>query len=129
MKYVLGYRVTAPGLDVFYQRPDHATYAIQQVIEKIPVNCIEYKEGKYTIQVCYKHNECPPWVVLYEVPKLTVFAVQWSPESPNVIEEDHEKVKRFVVRGWYWTKEEAQAEVEAFCEKHNYRDWAIPLRT
>lgn len=123
MKYVLGYRVTAPGLDVFYQRTDHATYEIQQVIEKIPVNCISYKEGKYTIQVCYNHQECPPWVVKYEVAKHWVFTTRWSPESPNITEEDHLKVKRFVVRGWYWTEEEARNEVEVFAEKNNYNQW------
>lgn len=124
MKYVLGYRVTAPGLDVFYQRPDHATYEIQQVIEKIPVNCISYKEGKYTIQVCYTHAECPPWLVIYEVPKQRIFATRWSPESPNVVEEDHAKVKRFVVKGWYWSEEDARNEVEVFAEKHNYNQWS-----
>lgn len=123
MKYVLGYRVTAPGLDVFYQRPDHATYEIQQVLEKIPVNCISYKEGKYTIQVCYNHQECPGWLVIYDVAQHLVLATRWSPQSPNVVEEDHEKVKRFVVRGWYWDEESARNEVEVFAEKNNYNQW------
>jgi len=124
MKHVLGYRVTAPGLDVFYQRPDHATYEIQQVIEKIPVNCIKYKEGKYTIHICYTHAECPDWVVIYDVGRHMVLATRWTPESPNVLEEDHQKVKRFVVRGWYWHEAAARNEVEVFAEKHNYNQWA-----
>lgn len=127
MKYVLGYRVTtSKGLDVFYQRPDHATYVIQQVLEKIPPNCIMYKEGIYVIEVCYHPAQCPGHVVLYEVSQQTVFTVMWSPQSPNKLEEDHQKVKRFTVRGWYWTKEAAQAEVDIFAEKHNYTDWAKP---
>lgn len=124
MKHALGYRVTTKtGLDVFYQRPDHATYAIQQVIEKIPANCIEYSEDIYTIQVCFNHSDCPGWVVLYDVPNQLVLATQWTPESPNVIEEDHLKVKRFVVRGWFWDEASARHEVEVFAEKNNYNQW------
>lgn len=126
MTQVLGYQVIAQGLDVFYQRPDHATYAIQQVIEKIPVDCVSYAEGIYTIRVCYKHAECPQWVVLYEVAAHRVFATRWSPESPNVIEEDHSKVKRFVVKGWFWTEVAARNEVEVFAEKNNYNQWYAP---
>lgn len=125
MKNVLGYRVTSTtGLDVFYQRPDHATYEIQQVIERIPVNCIKYSEGILTIHVCIAHAECPMWLVLYEVAKHSVFATRWSPMSPNVLEEDHDKVKRFVVRGWYWDEAAARNEVEVFAEKNNYNQWS-----
>lgn len=124
MKQALGYRVTAPGLDVFVQRPDHATYEIQQVIEKIPANCIKYKEGKYTITPAFTYPECPRWIAIYEVAKKRIWASMWSPESPNVIEEDHDKVKRFVVKGWYYTKEAADEAVEVFAEKYNYNQWA-----
>lgn len=124
MTHVLGYQVIAQGLDVFYQRPDHATYEIQQVIEEIPESCVMYAKGKYTITVCYDHSQCPMWVVLYEVSQQRVFATRWSPLSPNVIEEDHDKVKRFVVKAWYRTEEAARNEVEVFAEKHNYNQWA-----
>lgn len=124
LKYPLGYRVfTTTGLDVFYQRPDHATYAIQQVIEKIPPRCVEYSEGIYTIHVFYTHIGCPPWVVLYEVAAQWVFTTQWTPASPNIIEEDHKKVKRFVVKGWFWDEESAREAVEVFAEKNNYNQW------
>ncbi len=124
MKYVLGYRViTTTGLDLFFQRPDHATYLIQQVLEKIPVGCIKYCEDIYTIHVLYTHIGCPDWVVLYDVSQHLVLATLWTPASPNVLEEDHLKVKRFVVRGWYWDEASARNEVEVFAEKNNYNQW------
>lgn len=123
MKHILGYRVITAGLDLFFQRPDHATYLIQQVLEKIPVGCIKYSEGIYTIHVLYTHVGCPPWVVLYDVSRREVIATQWTPASPNVLEEDHLKVKRFVVRGWYWDEASARNEVEVFAEKNNYNQW------
>lgn len=125
MQPIVGYRITSKnGLDTFVQRPDHATYEIQQVIQRSPLNCIKYREGIYTIVPARTHAECPMWIVMYEVATQWVFTNRWSPYSPNVIECDHDKVKRFVIKGWYWTKEAADAVVEVFAEKHNYNQWA-----
>lgn len=123
--YLLGYLVTSTtGFEAYYQRPDHATYEIQQIIEKLPDGCTFRQEGNFTVRPIYENILCPLWIVIYEVAVHKIWAMRWSAGSPNIVEEDHDKVKRFVVRGWYYSKELADQEVEVFAEKYNYNQWA-----
>lgn len=119
--YILGYVVYQGNQKLFFQRPDHATYLIEQAIKRTPLNCAMHKEGDITVVPAKSYPECAVWVTIYEIAKHQVWASMWSPESPNKLEEDHDKVKRFNVDRFHWTKEEAQARAEAFAEKHNYK--------
>lgn len=121
MKRILGYTVFQNGKKLFFQLPEHATYEIEQVIKRTKPNVAMRKEGNITVVPARSYPECAVWVTMYEIAKHEVRFNTWSPESPNVLGEDHQKVKRFNVDQFHWTQEEAQARAEVFAEKHNYK--------
>lgn len=121
MKRILGYQVFQGGKRLFFQLPEHATYLIEQAIKRTPVNAAMHKESDITVVPARSYPECAVWVTMYEIATHQVRFNMWSPESPNVLGEDHKKVKRFNVDRFHWTKEEAHARAVAFAEKHNYK--------
>lgn len=121
MKPILGYIVFQKGRKLFFQRADHATYLIEQAIKRTKPNAVLHKEGDMIVMPARSYPECAVWVTIYEIGKHEVRAGMWSPESSNLLEEDHDKVKRFTVDRFHWTKEEAEARAEAFADKHNYK--------
>lgn len=119
--FVLGFVVFKGGQKLFFREPGHATYEIEQVIKRTKHNVAMRKEGDITVIPALKHDQCACWVTMYEVATHQVRFNRWSPESPNVLEEDHQKVKRFTVDRFHWDEQSAKERAEFFADKHNYK--------
>lgn len=121
MQHILGYIAYKGGKRLFFQRPDHAPYLIEQAIKKTPANAVMHKESDIVIMPARSYPECATWVTIYEVARQQVRFNRWTPAASRRIEQDHSGTERFTVDAFHFTEEEARARALAFADRHNYR--------